>query len=78
VFRVLKMSAGVAVLGGVAAADVAADQALPQVNPGVAHLQTFFAAFAAGLNFSDFLHVSAHWWFCHMDFDAGRRYPDSN
>jgi hypothetical protein len=36
---------------------VTADETFPQVNPGIAHLQALFAAFAAGLNLADFFYV---------------------
>jgi hypothetical protein len=47
------------VLGRIATAHVAADQALAQVYPGIAHLQAFFAALCAGLDFSDFSDMAA-------------------
>jgi hypothetical protein len=48
-FGLVKVLGGVFVLRRIAAADVAAGEAQAQVDPGVAHLQTFFAAF--GLRF---------------------------
>src|SRR5579872_5634930 len=41
----VKVFGGVFVLRRIAATDVAAGKAQAQVNPGVAHLQTFFATF---------------------------------
>jgi hypothetical protein len=42
--RVEKVSGSVLVLRGVAAAHVAAHEALPEVYPGVAYLEAFLAA----------------------------------
>jgi hypothetical protein len=53
----VKMLAGVLVFRGIAAAHVTALEAKSQMNPGVAHLQTFFAALAAGSDFSDLVYV---------------------
>ena len=47
VLGLMEVLGGVLVLGGIAAAHVAADEAFAQVHPGVAHLQAFLAAFAA-------------------------------
>lgn len=44
----MEVLGGVFVLGGVAAADVAALEANPQVNPGVAGLQALLAALGIG------------------------------
>jgi hypothetical protein len=55
----VKMLGGMFVLRGIAAAHVSAFQAKPQVHPGVAHLQTFFAAIPAGSDFADLLDVLA-------------------
>jgi hypothetical protein len=55
----VKMFGGVFVLGRIAAAHMTAFPAEPQVNPAVAHLQTFFAAFAMRLNFLDMAGVRA-------------------
>ena len=49
----------VRVLRAVATADVAARQALTQVDPGVAHLEALDAAFAARMHSLDFLRVNA-------------------
>jgi hypothetical protein len=56
-FGSMKMLGGMLVLGGIAAPDVAADQAHPQMDPRVTHLQTFLAAICARLHFPDFLDV---------------------
>src|ERR1700685_3145580 len=56
-FCSMKMLGGMLVLGGIAAPDVAADQAHPQMDPRVSHLQTFFAAICAWLHFLDFFDV---------------------
>ena len=45
----MEVLAGVLVLGGIAAADVAALQADAQVDPTVSHLETFLATLAARL-----------------------------
>jgi hypothetical protein len=44
----MKMLGGVGVLGGVAAPHMSADETFTQMDPGIAHLQAFFAPFAAG------------------------------
>jgi hypothetical protein len=49
----------VLVLRGVAAADMAASHAEAQVNPCVAHFQTFFAAVRVRFHMPDLIHVSA-------------------
>jgi hypothetical protein len=53
----MKVLGGVFVFGRVAAADMSANEAFPQVNPGIAHLQALLAAFAAGLDLANFLYV---------------------
>jgi hypothetical protein len=53
----MKVLGGVPVLGRIAAADMAALEAQTQVNPGIMHLETFFAALAAGSDFSDLFQV---------------------
>src|SRR5579872_7073866 len=45
---------GMLVLRRIAAAHVPAAETFPQMDPGVAHLEAFFAALAAGFNFSNF------------------------
>src|ERR1700687_4303470 len=52
-----KMGAGGLVLGRIAAADVAADQAEPQVDPPIADSKTVLAALGAGDHFADLGHV---------------------
>src|SRR5690348_1642326 len=59
VVRGVKVLGGVLVLRTVAAADVPAAEAEPQVHPGVAHLKAFLAAFAAGVHFVDLVDVRA-------------------
>ena len=54
---VLEVFVGVAVLGGIAAAHVAADQALAQVDPRISGFQAILAALAAGGNVADFGNV---------------------
>jgi hypothetical protein len=67
VLGLMEVLGSVGVLGGVAAAYMAADQAFPQVDPGIAHLQAFLAALSAGSYFFDFFDVGAgglnvgHW-----------------
>jgi hypothetical protein len=51
--RVVKMFGGVFVLGVVAAANMAAGLADPQVYPGITDLQAVFAALRARRNLSD-------------------------
>jgi hypothetical protein len=43
VLGAVEVFGGVLVFGGVAAADVAAFHAQPEMHPGVAHFQAFFA-----------------------------------
>ena len=57
--RGVKMFGGVLVLGRVAAADVAAGEAHPQMDPSVSDLQTIFTAARAGFDVADFLQVFA-------------------
>jgi hypothetical protein len=54
---VMEMFGGVLILRRVAAAHVATAETLPQMYPGIAHLQTFFAAFPAGLHVTNFFYV---------------------
>jgi hypothetical protein len=54
-----KMPGGVLVLGGVAAADVPADQAQAKMHPAVPHRETFFATLCAGSHGSDLIQMSA-------------------
>ena len=55
----MKVFSGVLVLRRVATTYVTADQALPQMDPGVAHLQTFFATLATRFYLSYFSQVAA-------------------
>jgi hypothetical protein len=57
----VKVFGGVFVLRRIAAADVAAGEAQAQVDPGVAHLQTFLAAFGLGLYVVDLVEVRTGW-----------------
>ncbi len=53
----MKMFGCVPVLGRITAANMAADEALSQVDPGIAHQQAFLAAFAARLDVANFFYV---------------------
>jgi hypothetical protein len=53
----MKVLGSVFVLGRVTTADVTADETFPQMDPGIAHLQAFLAAFAAGLDLANFFYV---------------------
>jgi hypothetical protein len=55
----VEMFGGMLILGGIAAAHVAADQAQAEMDPSVAHFQAFLASGAAGRHFADFLDVRA-------------------
>jgi hypothetical protein len=57
VMGVLEVFVGVAVLGRIAAADVAADEALAQVNPSVSDFEAILAALAAGSDVANFGYV---------------------
>lgn len=50
---------GMFIFRGVTTTHVTADQAFPQVDPGVAHFQAFFAALATWRDLTDFLRVRA-------------------
>jgi phage tail protein X len=52
--RLAEMLGRMFIPGRIAAADVAAAEAFPQMNPGIAHLQTLLAAGATGFNLPDF------------------------
>src|SRR5204862_5181016 len=54
-----EMLGGVLVLGGIAAADVPAGETQAEVDPGVAGLQTLFAAVRARLHVVDLIQVGA-------------------
>jgi hypothetical protein len=58
-FCAVKVFCGVLVLGGIAAAYVAANQAEAEMHPGLAHFQAFLASVSAGSHFADFLYVRA-------------------
>jgi hypothetical protein len=58
-FGSVKVFCRVLVLGRIAASDVAAHQAHPQVDPRVAHLQAFFATIRARLYIFNFFYVRA-------------------
>ena len=58
-FGLMKVFGRVLVPGRIAAANVAADEALPKMHPGVSHLQTFFATLAARFHLSYFPQVAA-------------------
>jgi hypothetical protein len=60
VSRLLKMFGGVLVLGGIAAADVAALQTDAQMNPGIAAFQAFLAAVRGGLHIPDLTNMCAN------------------
>jgi len=55
----VEVRGGVPIPAGFAAADVAADEALPQVDPGVAGLEAVLAPFGAGRDLSDLIEVGA-------------------
>ena len=54
-----KMFRGVLVLGGVAAPDVPASQAHPQMDPAVIHLQALLAACSARFDIADLVEMGA-------------------
>ena len=56
-----KMFRGVLVLGGVAAPDVSACQAHPQMDPAVLHLQTLLAACGARFDIADLAKMGARY-----------------
>jgi hypothetical protein len=58
-FGLVEVFGGVFVFGGIAATDVSADEALPQMDPGIAHLKALLAAFAAGFDLPYFSQVGA-------------------
>jgi hypothetical protein len=58
--RAMKVLCGVLVFGRIAATDMAAGETNAQMNPLVAHLQTFFASVTAGCDFfADLVEVRA-------------------
>src|SRR5580698_3645868 len=70
VLGLMKMLGSMLVLGGVTAAHVAANEALPQMHPGVAHFQTLFATLAAGRYLPNFFHVRTS--LLHLRHDSPR------
>jgi hypothetical protein len=52
-FRLVEMLCGMFVFRGIAAAHVTAAKTLPQMDPGIAHLQAFLTAPAAGVYLVD-------------------------
>jgi hypothetical protein len=48
---------GVLVLGGIAATDVAANEAEPEMHPGVMHLEALLAAFRFGFDGADLIEM---------------------
>jgi hypothetical protein len=52
---------GVFVLRGITATNMATDQAEPQVNPCIAHLQAFLAAIGTRGDFVNLVEVGASW-----------------
>jgi hypothetical protein len=57
VLGMMKMLGGVLVFRRITAADIAALQTQPQMNPGVAHLYAFFARVVAGAGELDLIEV---------------------
>ena len=55
--RGVEMLGGMLVFGTIAAADVAALKTQTQMDPGIAHLETFLAARTARLNFANLVKV---------------------
>lgn len=55
----VKVLGGMLVARRIAAPDVAAGETEPQMDPGVAHLQTFFAAVGVRLHVVDLVEMSA-------------------
>ncbi len=60
-FSGMKVFCGVFVFGGIATPDVATDHAKPEMNPGVTHLEAFFAAARMGFDVSDLTGMRAGW-----------------
>jgi hypothetical protein len=59
----VKMFGGMLVFGGIAAANMPANQAFAQMHPAIPHLQTFFATFGARLNIVNLIGMDTG--FCH-------------
>jgi hypothetical protein len=69
-----EVGAGVAILRGVATADVAALKAHAEMDPGVAGLEAIFAAFGRGFDFLDVIFdvtAGCHGWSLREKFAAG-------
>jgi hypothetical protein len=54
----MKMLGGVFVLRGIAAADMSAGETESQMDPGIAHLQTFLATMSLRLHIVDLVKMS--------------------
>ena len=59
--RAMEVLGGVFVLGRVTATDVSAFEAQAEMDPGVTHFQTFFAAVGVGSDFVDVREMRAGW-----------------
>jgi hypothetical protein len=57
---------GVLIFGGIATANMPTDEALPQMDPGIAHFQAFLAAFAAGFHLPYLSEVGAGFSWRHL------------
>jgi len=53
----MKVLGRVLVLRRVTTTDMAADEAFPQMNPGIAHFKALLAAFAAGFDLTNFFYM---------------------
>jgi hypothetical protein len=60
----VKVFGGVFILRGIAATNVAANEAHAQVNPSIAELNAFLAHMNVGFSYLNFVEVSAS--FCHQ------------
>jgi hypothetical protein len=58
-FGAVEMPGGVFVPGGVATANLAADEAHAEMNPGIAKLDAFFTDMFVGLPYFDLIEVRA-------------------
>jgi hypothetical protein len=77
-FRSMKMLGGVLVFGTVAAADVAALLAEPEMDPGVAHFEAFFAAVNFRFNVANLIGVRTDVSHCASSVLDGRFDGNSN
>jgi hypothetical protein len=66
-FAGMEMLGGMFILGRIAASHVTTLQAQAQVNPGVAHLQTFLATFRMRLHWANLAEVRT-FWHVHVSF----------